>query len=296
MKYLTFLFAVSCCLAQNATLKGRVTDGESNESLSGALVFILGTSSGATTDKSGRFEIRNLQPGQLIIRTNFFGYKHRIDTIVVSKTNEEIEVILKLYADYANFQQLESQLLSPPELRSVTSYQDSLARFCRQEKVLTIIIDSLYCNIAEEYGGELLAKLSIRNNSDISVFVLKNYSCMMRIQAIILDGLGDTVKTHGFFFDHVGYKCHYDSSDLLVIPPKSTIQYPTTIVWLQSCRGLNDGKYSVRIIYSYQKPKLFSWSTGYPDKNGLLTYLRSIEGNFISENVWHLENRRSKRK
>ena len=58
-----------CCLAtcavsaQQYELRGVVTDGSSGETLIGASVVLKGTTTGATTDIDGRFEITALPPG-----------------------------------------------------------------------------------------------------------------------------------------------------------------------------------------------------------------------------------------
>jgi hypothetical protein len=138
MKYLTFLFAISFCFAQNSTLKGRVSDGESNKSLSDAHIFILNTSSSTTTDNSGCFEFNNLNPGRVLICTYLFGYRDRIDTIIISKTDEEIEKDLKLFLDNEVEHARESDLVVFGEVMEVKDLPGPSSELFHSEALVRI--------------------------------------------------------------------------------------------------------------------------------------------------------------
>ncbi len=75
--YLTVIFLLSAglAMAQNATLKGRVTDGETNEPLIAASVH-LGDKDGITTNERGDYTIENLKPGEYKITVKFIGYEN----------------------------------------------------------------------------------------------------------------------------------------------------------------------------------------------------------------------------
>ncbi|MCC9167780.1 TonB-dependent receptor [Pontibacter harenae] len=60
--------------AQQATLKGKVTDKITGEDVIGAVVFIKGTSKGATTDYEGNYRLQ-LEPGAYTLSVTFLSYK-----------------------------------------------------------------------------------------------------------------------------------------------------------------------------------------------------------------------------
>ena len=64
----------SICLAQTGTVKGRVLDKSTKETLVGANVIIKGTSLGAATDLYGNFIIRNIPAGQHSLTISYIGY------------------------------------------------------------------------------------------------------------------------------------------------------------------------------------------------------------------------------
>ncbi|WP_426669578.1 TonB-dependent receptor domain-containing protein [Mucilaginibacter sp. McL0603] len=69
-----FLFA-SLASAQNAILKGRITDGTSNEPLPGAYIHFDNLNKGAVTDAFGNFEFDKLSPGEYKIKVKYIGFE-----------------------------------------------------------------------------------------------------------------------------------------------------------------------------------------------------------------------------
>lgn len=72
--FVFFTLLVSAASAQKSTLKGKVTDGASNEPLPGAYVRFDGMNIGNTTDAFGNFEINNLKPGRYKIKIEYVGF------------------------------------------------------------------------------------------------------------------------------------------------------------------------------------------------------------------------------
>lgn len=68
---------------QQATVSGYVTDAASGETLLGANVILMGTDIGTTTNNSGYYVIRSIEPGEYTLRFSYLGY----DTL-----EEEIEL------------------------------------------------------------------------------------------------------------------------------------------------------------------------------------------------------------
>ncbi len=71
-------------IAQTGTIKGRILDPETNESLIGANAVISGTTQGATTDIDGYFTIENVEAGSVTINISFIGYSSINKTVTVN--------------------------------------------------------------------------------------------------------------------------------------------------------------------------------------------------------------------
>ena len=69
------LLSVSPLLASGGTIKGRVTDKDTNEPLIGANIVVLGSNWGAATDINGFYKITNIPAGTYTIRASYIGYK-----------------------------------------------------------------------------------------------------------------------------------------------------------------------------------------------------------------------------
>ncbi|HPR86327.1 MAG TPA: carboxypeptidase-like regulatory domain-containing protein, partial [Prolixibacteraceae bacterium] len=61
-------------LAQQAALKGRVIEAQSNEPLPFVNVVVVGSTIGAVTDDDGNFQINGLKPGFVRVQASFIGY------------------------------------------------------------------------------------------------------------------------------------------------------------------------------------------------------------------------------
>ncbi|MGB3467359.1 MAG: TonB-dependent receptor [Cyclobacteriaceae bacterium] len=72
---LSFLWFLSCGIlaAQERTVTGTVTDGETGETLPGVNVVIVGTSSGAVTDFDGKYSVK-VSDNNAVLRYSFVGY------------------------------------------------------------------------------------------------------------------------------------------------------------------------------------------------------------------------------
>lgn len=97
------LFLALRCLAAPAVAQtptgavaGVVVDAETGESLIGANVIIEGTSIGSTTDLSGRYEIRGLDPGTYDVVYSYIGYQGKTVQNVVVTAGETKRIDLSL--------------------------------------------------------------------------------------------------------------------------------------------------------------------------------------------------------
>ncbi|MCF8361572.1 MAG: TonB-dependent receptor [Prolixibacteraceae bacterium] len=75
--------------AQKAVLRGTVSDLETGETIVGASVFLDGTTTGAMTDFDGRFEMKNITPGNYMLKCSFISYEPQQKEIVLAAGDEK---------------------------------------------------------------------------------------------------------------------------------------------------------------------------------------------------------------
>jgi len=88
------LFLFTKVNAQNQ-INGKVTD-VNNEPLIGASVFLPELNKGTITNQAGEFLISNVPNGKIKIQFSFLGYNTEIETIDISQTVNEINIILTI--------------------------------------------------------------------------------------------------------------------------------------------------------------------------------------------------------
>ncbi len=74
---------------QNATLKGKITDGQTGEGLIGATIHSRETQKGVNTNLDGEYEL-SLEPGQHTIQINYTGYEPTIRKVILRKGETKI--------------------------------------------------------------------------------------------------------------------------------------------------------------------------------------------------------------
>lgn len=76
----------------NVSIYGKVVDKFTQQPLPGVNVLVLNTDYGASTDLNGRYEIKNLPPGEYQVRASIIGYKSitKTDIMVMSGFASEI--------------------------------------------------------------------------------------------------------------------------------------------------------------------------------------------------------------
>ena len=67
--------SISFAQENSVNIYGKVIDKLTKQPLPGANVLVLNTNLGASTDLSGKFEIKNLAPGEYLLRASIIGYK-----------------------------------------------------------------------------------------------------------------------------------------------------------------------------------------------------------------------------
>jgi iron complex outermembrane recepter protein len=79
--------------AQNK-ITGRITD-QSSLPLAGATIFLPELNKGTVSDSDGFYELSNLPNGKIKIQFSFIGYTNKIETILLSGTSIEMNIVLQ---------------------------------------------------------------------------------------------------------------------------------------------------------------------------------------------------------
>ncbi|NNE70609.1 MAG: TonB-dependent receptor [Rhodothermales bacterium] len=87
----------SSVLAQG-TISGRITDGDTGESLIGVNVIVTGTSFGAATDFDGNYSIPSLRAGEYAVRVSYIGFETKLFTGIVVTNGETTRLDVTLVA------------------------------------------------------------------------------------------------------------------------------------------------------------------------------------------------------
>jgi TonB-dependent receptor len=85
---LALIIIVKLAISQNSSIKGKVIDEKTGETLPGAAVLIKGTTTGAQSDLDGNFSINNVAPGKYTIECRLVSYKTKIVEGVTVKSGE----------------------------------------------------------------------------------------------------------------------------------------------------------------------------------------------------------------
>lgn len=82
-------------IVETCTIKGFVTDAETNEALQGVTVALRGTTIGTFTDKRGYFELNNLKPGKYTVAASYVGYSVSTNEAIIA-SGKTVEINFKL--------------------------------------------------------------------------------------------------------------------------------------------------------------------------------------------------------
>ncbi len=77
------------------TIRGKVTDAETNEALIGAAIFIPATQSGAVTDTEGNYELELARAGSYRVSISFLGFQSESRVVTVGSGYVTLNVSLK---------------------------------------------------------------------------------------------------------------------------------------------------------------------------------------------------------
>ena len=89
--------SVGAAAAQTGTISGVVRAAESEETLPGANVVIVGTQQGASTNAQGTYTLSGVEPGTYEVRVSFVGYQSQTQSVTVA-AGETVELNFALLA------------------------------------------------------------------------------------------------------------------------------------------------------------------------------------------------------
>ncbi|TCC94529.1 TonB-dependent receptor [Pedobacter frigiditerrae] len=101
---LLFIFSTFSVLAQNAIIKGKITDAFTNQPIFGATISIQGKVNNALTDSLGNYSLSGLLPGVYNLQINFIGYKSKsvFDIAVSNAKSTVLDIALETEVSQLN--------------------------------------------------------------------------------------------------------------------------------------------------------------------------------------------------
>ncbi|NJD21705.1 MAG: TonB-dependent receptor [Melioribacter sp.] len=90
---------------ETGTIKGKIMDASTKETLLGASVMLKGTTLGGYTNNKGNYEINNVKPGKYTLAVSYIGYSTAVKTVEVS-ANQTIEVNISLSQSTVNLDEV----------------------------------------------------------------------------------------------------------------------------------------------------------------------------------------------
>ena len=88
--FIAILSLTKIGVSQNLSIKGKVIDEKTGETLPGAVVVIQGTTTGSNTDFDGLFSINNVAAGTYTLECKLISYNTKILTGVKVNASEPI--------------------------------------------------------------------------------------------------------------------------------------------------------------------------------------------------------------
>ncbi|MBQ8441726.1 MAG: TonB-dependent receptor [Bacteroides sp.] len=167
---ITLLLLCTAALVQAATLKGVVKDSSTGEPLTGATVYVKGTTSGAATDLDGRFEITGIKGNECTLVVSFITYKTKELDLHLTSQMADLEIAL----DPDNMQLGEVTVVARKNLEGVMALQ-------KERQISNVAIENI--------GAK---EMSIKGISNVQEGVKKMTGISIASAGqLIVRGLGD---------------------------------------------------------------------------------------------------------
>lgn len=147
---LVVMLFVKAVFAQNSSIKGKVIDEQSGETLPGAVVMIENTTIGGSTDMDGAFTINNVAPGKYTLVCKLISYNTKLLTDVVVKAGEPTIVSLTMGA-------------ASTELGVV----EVVATMSRETTNAMVTMQKNNASVSDGISSESIKRTPDRNTSDV---------------------------------------------------------------------------------------------------------------------------------
>lgn len=190
------LFMATSLTAQSllGTISGTVWDGENNERLTGASVYIQSAGKGVNTDEKGEFTLEHLSAGDYLLTVSFIGYQSEVLPFTL-KANEHKRFDIRLNPD-AN------------TLSEITVTAKTEARQIKEEGMPVTVI-----NMSSLQGTVTSISDVLSKTVGMTIRMSGGVGSASRISVRGLEG-----KRIGFFVDEVPLNDQSDFLDLNDLP------------------------------------------------------------------------------
>ena len=162
------LFASS----QDATITGIVTDANTKELITGAIVMLEGTSIGAASDFDGVYNLQKITPGTYTIRCSFISYETLHENVTISAGQ-------KLGIDFA----LKESII---ELGSVIV----IGNINRQSENMILLEQKKAIMVTQAIGAQELSRKGV-GDAEAAVTKISGISKQEGVKNVFVRGLGD---------------------------------------------------------------------------------------------------------
>jgi len=121
----TLCLMLPVAVSAQTGLQGTVTDGNTDEPLTGATIFLVETEQGTNTDIDGQYELTGIEPGDYTVQVSFIGYDQFRETVTVS-AGEMTQLDIELTPEQVGLDELVVTGYSIRERREVTGAISSI--------------------------------------------------------------------------------------------------------------------------------------------------------------------------
>ena len=257
---------------QAATIRGTIKFEDGAKSFEICAVRIIHGEVEGPVDRDGNFVINNVPIGKDILYLSAITYILQIDTIVIKNENQTVNLNITLRV---------------PWVRSSASTEEYHHNIGLENEKSPIISINLDCFVFRD--GFITVHPSFTNNSNIPLMILRIYGCINPIKAIVRDSSGEIIRPNMGRSDCLGVKIFPTRDDIINLPGHQTVDYPPAKLENYNFKLLPEGKYTIQLSYSFEKPERLccygfksDYQEKYSDEIRTLTFV--LRGYYISKN------------
>lgn len=157
--------AMMTSFGQNASIKGSITDAQTNETLVGAYVLVDGLQNGGSTDIDGNYTIENLPAGTYKVIATYVGFSSKTEEVTLGE-NAEVTLNFKLNPDLMGLDEIvvTGVINEKSAIRSANALTSLKPKFLNELGAQTSaeIFKAIPGIHVESSGGEGNANISVR--------------------------------------------------------------------------------------------------------------------------------------